>query len=168
MNRVVVSRLSLGLLAAWAVAGCGNIGHHAVSTPSPSRSTRPSLSPTPTLTPLLLPCQAAAMATAMGSSNSAAGHIVYAVVLTNDGTQTCTLQGYPTVTLMAGTDPLPTTQTDGNDGLSSVSNTPSLLTIAVGQSVSFVLQFSDVPTGTEACTSASYLQVQLPGGSVGS
>ncbi len=104
----------------------------------------------------------------MGYSDSSAGHLVYAVVLSNAGSQTCTLEGYPTLTLEGGDSPISTTQIDGNDGVTSVSTTPTLLTIPIGGSVSFVLQYSDVPTGTESCPTASYLDVQLPGGSIAS
>jgi len=158
--------LAAGVLA---LAGCGS---PVVPKPTPSTasssspSSQPSPSPSPT--PPILPCPAATTDARMGNSNSAAGHLVYAVVLTNTGLQTCTLDGYPTLTLMMGVDPLPTTQMNGNDGITSVSTTPTLLTIPVGGSASFVLQYSDVPTGSEACNTATYLQVQLPGGSVGS
>jgi hypothetical protein len=83
----------------------------AVSTPSPTRSPIPSPSPAPT--PPILPCNAALMDVAIGYSDSTAGHPVYAVVLTNAGNQTCTLEGYPTLTLNFGTQPIPTTQIDG-------------------------------------------------------
>jgi hypothetical protein len=107
------------------------------------------------------------MDVAMGNSDSTAGHLVYAVVLTNAASQTCTLEGYPTLTLYMGTQSTSTTEIDGNDGITSISTTPTLLTIPVGGSVSFVLQYSDVPAGTQTCTTATYLQVQLPGGSIG-
>jgi hypothetical protein len=54
-----------------------------------------------------------------------------------------------------------------NDGITSTSTTPTLLAIPIGGSVSFVLQYNDVPTGAQTCTTATFLLVQLPGGSTG-
>jgi hypothetical protein len=107
------------------------------------------------------------MTASQGQSDSAAGHIVYAFVLTNSGTRPCTLDGYPTVQLVAESGNLSTTQSNGNDGVTSVSATSALVTIAAGAAASFVLQYSDVPTGTQACPAATGLDIQLPGGGVG-
>jgi len=144
---------SQGTLASTDIAPCG--GAVVVSPFQPSTTT------------VALPCGASTTSATMGTSDSGVGHMVDAVVLTNNATQACTLEGYPTVTLLAGTTPLPTTQTDGNDGITSVSITPTLLTLPVSGSVSFVLQFSDVPAGAASCPGATWLLVQLPGGTVG-
>jgi hypothetical protein len=104
------------------------------------------------------------MTASQGQSDSAAGRIVYAMVLTNTGSQSCTLDGYPTVTLVDSGGDLSTTQNDGNDGATSVSTTPLLVTLAAGDAASFVLQYSGVPTGTQTCPTATQLQIVLPGG----
>jgi hypothetical protein len=104
------------------------------------------------------------MTASEGQSNGAAGHIGYAIVLTNAGAQSCTLDGYPTVQLVASSGNLSTTQSNGNDGVTTVSTTPELVTITAGGAASFVLQYEDVPTGTQSCPYANQLQIQLPGG----
>ena len=172
-NPLVMTRrhgvgVALSILAGLLLAGCG--GGHAASKgskPSPSARPSPSASARPTPSPsnaTVLVCQATAMTASQGQSDSAAGHIVYAFVLTNTGAQPCTLDGYPAVQLVAANGSLSTTQSNGNDGVTSVSTTPELVTIAAGGSASFVLQYSDVPTGIEACPAATQLQIVLPGG----
>lgn len=104
----------------------------------------------------------------LGDSDSSAGHLVYAVVLENTGQVPCTLEGYPTVTLLTSSSAaLLTMQTDGSDGITSVSNTPSLVTVPIGGAASFVLQWSDVSTDGSACPVSTWLEVQLPSQSVG-
>ena len=153
---------ALCLISGLVVLGCGNSGGH-TSTPTATSTPTPTgvASPTPAA---VTACQAAAIAASQGQSDSAAGHIVYAIVLTNTGPQSCTLDGYPTVTLADTGGTLPTTQTNGNDGVASVSTTPAVVTIAAGDAASFVLQYVDVTTGTQSCPTATQLQIVLPGG----
>jgi hypothetical protein len=153
---------ALCLITGLVVLGCGSSGDH-TSTPTPTSA------PTPTgvgsSTPAAVTaCQASAIAASQGQSDSAAGRIVYAIVLTNTGPQSCTMDGYPTVTLADTGGTLPTTQTNGNDGVASVSTTPAVVAIAAGDAASFVLQYVDVATGTQSCPTATQLQIVLPGG----
>jgi len=155
---------ALCLLAGLALLGCNpTSGHPRTSaTPTPTVVSTPTLTPTPT--PAVTDCQATAMTAFLGQSDSAAGHIVYAIVLIDTGTASCALDGYPTVTLVGISGDLPTTQTNGNDGIPSVSTTPAVVTIAAGGTASFVLQYRDVATGAQTCPTATQLQIVLPGG----
>lgn len=113
----------------------------------------------------LLACQAAAIGAQLGASDSATGHIVYAVTLTNQSARTCTLEGFPKLQMLASGQDVITNQTEGaSPGGPSVNLTPALVTIAPGASASFVLQYVDMPDGTQECASASTLQISLPGG----
>lgn len=105
------------------------------------------------------------MVAAQGQNNSAAGHIAFTVVLTNDSAQSCTLEGFPTVQLSASGQNVATNQTDGNPPAGAPESlTPTLVTFTAGAAGSFVFQYIDVPSGNQECNSASALQITLPGG----
>jgi hypothetical protein len=164
------TRLAVSLVLALGLAGCGATVtiHHPKSHPSPSPS--PSASPTPTPTASAPPtpapvCQAPAMAAGRGESNNAAGHQAWTIVLTNDSTVTCSLDGFPTLQLMSGSTDVSTTQTDGNSPAGAqISDTPTLVNIAPDTAGSFVVQWLDVPTGVQQCTAAYEVAITLPGG----
>ncbi|HUY10270.1 MAG TPA: DUF4232 domain-containing protein [Candidatus Dormibacteraeota bacterium] len=99
-----------------------------------------------------------------GQSNGAAGHQSYAFVLTNTGSTSCTLDGYPYVQLLDGSgNALGTTPIESNDGVTSVSLLPETVTLAVGGTASFALQYEDVPTGSQTCPAAASMRIYLPG-----
>jgi len=104
------------------------------------------------------------MTAAMGPGSGAAGTIANDFVLTNTGTEPCTLDGYPTLQLVANGQNLTTNQTNGVNRIASLSTTPALVTLAPGGQASIVLLYSDVPGGTAACPVASQLVIGLPGG----
>jgi hypothetical protein len=99
-----------------------------------------------------------------GQSNGAAGHQAFAFILTNTGSVSCTLEGYPYVQLMnASGSAIATTPIEGNDGVTSISDLPKTVTLAAGGTASFALQYEDVPTGSQTCTAASSIGIYLPG-----
>lgn len=167
----MIAKAALLAASVLALTGCGAASVANKPQPSPTKSSAPKPSSSPTSTSStspVLPCQDPAMTAILGSgAGSYAGRLVYVVPMTNTGTQSCTLDGYPTVTLMVGTSPITTNQTDGNDGIAEVSNTPTLVTVAPGASASFVLQWSDVPTDNDSCPASNWLQIQLPQQTVG-
>ena len=160
--------LTLSLALALGLAGCGAkvIVHHPTH-PSPSPSPSASPSPTPTATAAATPapvCQALAIAAGLGQSNNAAGHQAWTIVLTNDSTAACSLDGFPTLQLMNGGTDVSTTQTDGNSPAGAqISDTPTLVNIAPDTAGSFVVQWLDVPTGSQQCNAANELGISLPG-----
>jgi hypothetical protein len=110
-------------------------------------------------------CQALAIAAGLGQSNNAAGHQAWTIVLTNDSASACSLDGFPTLQLMNGSTAVSTTQTDGNSPAGAqISDTPTLVNIAPDTAGSFVVQWLDVPTGSQQCNAASELGISLPGG----
>jgi Protein of unknown function (DUF4232) len=163
--------LAVSLALALGLAGCGTTGHpHHKSHPSPSQSpsATPSPSPTPTASasaPAAPVCQSASVAAGLGPSNNAAGHQAWTIVLTNDSAATCSLDGFPTLQLMNGSTDVSTTQTDGNSPPGAqISDTPTLVNIAPDTAASFVVQWLDVPTGSQECNAAYELGITLPGG----
>jgi hypothetical protein len=163
--------LALSLVLALGLAGCGvttKIHHKSHPSPSPSPST--SASPTPTATATAPPtpapvCQATAIAAGLGESNNAAGHQAWTIVLTNDSVAACSLSGFPRLQLTNGSADVTTTQVDGNPpGGAPISDTPTLVNIAPDTAGSFVVQWLDVPTGSQQCNAAYALAITLPGG----
>lgn len=168
------ARLSLLAAAVLVIAGCASTPggskptSQSTASPSSKASEAPSSPPIASPSPLLLSCQGQDVSAELGAADSSAGHLVYVVILNNTGVTACTLDGYPTVTLLSSSSaPLPTNQTDGNDGISSISNTPTVVTVPTGGTASFVLQWSDVPTDGDTCPTSTWLEVQLPTQSVG-
>lgn len=161
--------LTVSLVLALGLAGCGTTSHpphksHPSPSPSPSPSASPS--PTPTASATAAPvCQSISIAAGLGQSSNAAGHQAWTIVLTNDSTASCSLDGFPTLQLMNGTTDVSTTQTDGNSPAGAqISDTPTLVNIAPDSAASFVVQWLDVPTGSQQCNAAYELGISLPGG----
>jgi hypothetical protein len=161
--------LAVALVLALGLAGCGTTTkphHKSHPSPSPSPSASPSPTPTASAPPTPAPvCQALAIAAGLGESNNAAGHQAWTVVLTNDSTVTCSLNGFPMLQLMNGSTDVSTTQAEGTSpGGAPVSDTPTLVNIAPDTAGSFVVQWLDVPTGSQECNAAYELGITLPGG----
>lgn len=97
----------------------------------------------------------------LGQSQGATGHISVLLLFTNASGHTCTLHGYPGAELSdpSGTlKPLDavrklTGPMGGAQGMSK----PPVVTLAVGQTVSAVLEWTDVPSGdsTASCYTSS-------------
>ncbi|MGP8249375.1 MAG: DUF4232 domain-containing protein [Candidatus Dormibacteria bacterium] len=161
--------LAASLVLALGLAGCGTTpkpDHKSHPSPSPSPSASPSSTPTASAPPTPAPvCQAAAIAAGLGESNSAAGHQAWTVILTNDSGVACSLNGFPKLQLLNGSTDVSTTQAEGNPpGGAPISDTPALVDIAPDTAGSFVVQWLDVPTGSQQCNSAYELGITLPGG----
>jgi hypothetical protein len=162
--------LAVSLVLALALAGCGaKVSIHHITphhSPSPSPSASPSATPTASAPATPAPvCQATAIAAGLGGSNNAAGHEAWTIVLTNDSAVACSLNGFPKLQLMNGGTEVTTTQADGNPpGGAPISDTPTLVNIAPDTAGSFVVQWLDVPTGSQQCNAAYELGITLPGG----
>lgn len=73
------------------------------STPPPVKSTSPPVKPTPPPA-VSSECKAADLTVSLGDTEGAAGTMYYALVFTNAGGRTCTIQGFPGVSFVAGDD----------------------------------------------------------------
>jgi hypothetical protein len=165
---------SLGLFFALAVIFV--ISRHAIDTTTTTTTTSTTTSTSTTTTTVA----ATAGSTCKGSDftgvfiegEGAAGTITASVTLTKTTPGTCTLKGWPILTLQ---------DTDGallasNTINESPSNAPiqfpsaqanqaaSLLTLALHSTATFSLAYSDVPTSTAVCPTARTLSVQIARG----
>ncbi|MGZ4599534.1 MAG: DUF4232 domain-containing protein [Oryzihumus sp.] len=188
-HRIVAVRALLALAAVTALAGCGpdSVATHAAA-PTTSTSvpqsaatstsgsgtgsaSRASASPAPAAATTAastvgMPCRGQALAGRLASSDGAAGHMHLVVALRNIGGVECTLDGFPTVGLVAEDgSALPVRATHDGD-LAFPARTPSTVVLAPGEVASFDLGFSHVPAGGQtACPAAQSLAVTAPGDS---
>ena len=192
-HRTVAVRGLLALAAATALTGCGpdSVPTRAAA-PTASTSVPPSAAPAPsgagaspdgatqasasqapqapqatTTAPAPtagMPCRGQALAGRLASSDGAAGHIHLVVALRNIGAAECTLDGFPTVGLVAEDgSALPVRATHDGD-LAFPARMPSTVVLAPGEVASFDLGFSHVPAGGQtSCPAAQSLAVTAPG-----
>lgn len=173
---VVAALAAAGLLA----AGCSHSGSPSAtsttSTRAPATSSTVARSTTTTSAITTSTTAGTAVCTnvtaATSGSQGAAGTIVGTINLTNSGTTSCTMTGYPTMALFAsGGMALTVTIVDGlTVGIPGVaSEAPAPVTVAPGAPAQFTYQYSDVPTGSETtCPSSATAAVTPPGTHIGS
>jgi hypothetical protein len=96
-----------------------------------------------------------------GVAQGAAGSTYQVIVFTNISNVTCTLYGYPGVSLAAGT---PVTQVGQAASRSPVAG-PSVVTLTPGQAANALLRITQAvnyPSGTCSPTKTTYLQIYPP------
>jgi hypothetical protein len=170
VGRAVAALICVGL-----AAGCGSSSSSSStpassassSSPAAPSSTAPatapasSLSPAVTGTPGPSPCATSGLKLTLGAQSGYAGGVYQTIVFTNTSGATCTLYGYPGVSLVSAP---PYTQI----GLAAqrASTVPvKLITLAPGASASAVLQVVDALNfGPATCspTKAAFLRVYPP------
>ena len=155
-----------------AVAGCSSSSSSSSSTPAspPSSpgaaapSSAPPSAPATSLSPAVAgppPCATSGLNVTLGASNGAAGSVYQTIVFTNTSGATCTLLGYPGVSLVSAP---PYTQI----GLAAQrsSTTPvTTVTLASGATANAVLRVVDALNfGSATCgpTKAAFLRVYPP------
>jgi len=95
-------------------------------------------------------------------SEGAAGTIRGAWVFTNRSNSTCSLNGYPDLQMYRkGGRPLATTTKK------NLSPGPSQVVLDPDDSGTFLSSYSDVPSGSEKCTSSRVLEITAPGAGAG-
>ncbi len=107
------------------------------------------------------PCPTSDLQVRLGASNGAAGSTYLPIVFTNTGTTSCTLYGYPGVSLAGGS---PSAQI-GAAAARNPSPAPTTVTLAPGGSANAVLQVTvagNYPATTCDPTAASTLVVYPP------
>ncbi len=107
-------------------------------------------------------CQPAQLSAAPWGTTGAAGTLELTVSLRNVGPAACALDGYPGAQLAnAAGQALPTSVIRG--GTSSFTDqAPVAVVLEAGQSAYVDIGYSDVPTGTTPCESASVLWLTPP------
>jgi Protein of unknown function (DUF4232) len=168
-----VGRVAAALICVGLAAGCGSSSSSSSSSAATASSSSPaaagstsappstpstSVSPAVTGTPS---CATSGMNVTLGTSSGYAGGVYETIVFTNTSGATCTLYGYPGVSLVSAP---PYTQI----GLAAKrsSTTPvKLITLVTGASANAVLQVVDAlnfPTATCNPTKAAFLRVYPP------
>ena len=99
----------------------------------------------------------------------AAGTIYASATLTKTSAGTCTMQGWPLLTLqdkdgavLALTQVnVPSSAASFSFGVTAADHAPSMLTLHQGSTMTFSLAYSDVTTGNTACDTATTMNVRL-------
>jgi hypothetical protein len=144
------------------------ISRHGLGTTATTTTTTTTAAPTTTTTANAA-CNANDFSGAYNEGQGAAGTIEASVTLTKSTAGSCTLKGWPLMTLqdrlgavLAST--LVDVPSAGNTRQFSVAKAnaaPKTLTLTQNSTTNFSLAYSDVPTGTTACESAVTLSVQF-------
>jgi len=168
-SRSGIAGTAAALIVLAAVAGCSSSSSSSSSTPpsSPSAaapSSAPPSAPATSVSPAVAgppPCATSGLNVTLGASNGAAGSVYQTIVFTNTSGATCTLLGYPGVSLVSAP---PYTQI----GLAAQrsSTTPvTTVTLASGATANAVLRVVDALNfGSATCgpTKAAFLRVYPP------
>lgn len=164
------------LIVLASVAGCSSSSSSSSSTPASSPGTSspaaagsstaapPPASPSTSLSPAVAgpaPCATSDLNVTLGASSGYAGGVDVTIVFTNTSGTTCTLYGYPGVSLVSAP---PYTQI----GLAAQRGTTTpvkLITLATGATASAVVQIVDAlnfPPATCGPTKAAFLRIYPP------
>ena len=160
------------LICTAAVAGCASSGS---SQPAASGSTPEASSSAPAATSSNTPavvapsssapgtpaCATSALQVKLGSSNGYAGGVYVAINFTNTSGSTCTLFGYPGVSLVTG----PPYKQIGLAAKRSTSTSKKLVTLAAGATANAQLQIVDAlnfPSASCGPTKATALKIYPP------
>jgi hypothetical protein len=121
---------------------------------------------TTTTNPPALACSGAVLSGSVGTLGGSAGTIQVSFLVANVGAKACTILGYPTLQLLSSNlTAMTTTTVPGMAafGPAAANAAPKTQHVAVGGHVEFILQYSDVPSGTETtCPAAASVNVYPP------
>jgi hypothetical protein len=159
------------LAAACSSSPSSSSSHHATTTTVHRTTTTTAVPPTTastTTTTTAAGLAACAQVSAIpGQVQGAAGTIVGTITLSEVGTGTCTINGYPSLTRFNSSGGVVTTTlvhglTVNQSG--PASQPPALVTLTPTQQAEFTFQYSDVVTGTEtSCAVSSSVSITTPG-----
>jgi hypothetical protein len=171
----LVARSVLGVLAMGAVGAACSSGSSSTTTtvrhttttttsgPADTSSTTSVASTTTNTGPGSAACATSQLAATVAGVNGAAGTIETTVALRNTSATTCVLAGYPTLQMVDTKGAALVTKTVDKGSYSFTSQPAAPVTIPPGQSGSFNIGYSDVPTGTETtCPTSAALQITPP------
>ena len=164
-------QVGAALIVLAAVASCSSSSSSSASPSSPASSSSPAAagssaapSPSTSVSPAVArpaPCATSGLRLTLGVSQGYAGGVYQTIVFTNTSGATCTLYGYPGVSLVSAS---PYTQI-GLAAKRSSTVPVKLITLASGASANAVVQIVDAlnfPTATCGPAKAAYLRVYPP------
>ena len=159
---------SLGLFFAFVVIF--TLSRHAIHSTTTTTSTSLAPASTTTSAPSGTPaCSARDFRGVYNPAQGAMGTVYASVTLTKDAGPTCTLKGWPALTLQdrtgavlpSTTNDLPTTNSPITFPDAPANRAPATLTLTNGKTANFDLAYSNVPSGAESCPSVVTLSIQL-------
>jgi hypothetical protein len=167
---VSLAAASLVGLAALAVGFGGGWLTRNVTAPTTSTTSTTTTSSTTTTTTTVVPLAACIgtelVGTVSTSPGGAAGTVEATFDVSDVGTSGCTLDGYPQLQLLdANMVPITSTTEDGGASFAvAQANRPArVVRLRSGVEASFMIQFSEIPVGTETtCPQASSFNVYPP------
>ena len=164
--------ISVGLFAAFVIIVTLSRHHATTSTTTTTTATSTTTIAQSTTTTTLASangstCQGSDFSGAGGLSQGAAGTIYTSFTLTKSTPGSCTLNGWPVISLanQAGaalaehTIRIPSPGNPGNFLTPAANRAPTTLTLTQGSTTSFSVSFSDVTTGTQACPTVAVVRV---------
>jgi hypothetical protein len=108
--------------------------------------------------------------TVTSSPGGAAGTVSATITVSNVSSTGCTLHGYPELQLLSpNSEEMTTTTVDGGEGfpVAAANAAPRTVRLSVGHQATFLIQFSQTPTGTQTtCPEAASINVYPPGSTV--
>ena len=166
------------VLAATVAGGLGLAACSSPSSSSPPTSASTTTSTAPATTTTGSPasttttagstvCLASALKMAATNGSGAAGTIEMAVTMANQGSASCTLNGYPGMQLLdaSGAD-LPTTVIRGGGPMfadAAANQAPAQVVLAPGAVAKFSFSYEDVPVGNEtSCPTSTSSEITPP------
>jgi hypothetical protein len=145
------------------------IGRHGIGTTTTTTSTTTSTTAATTTTLASTACKANDFSGAYNEGQGAAGTIEASVTLTKSTAGSCTLKGWPLMTLQdrlgavlaSNLIDVPSSGNTHQFTAAQANKAPTTLTLQQNGTANFSLAYSDVPTGATACESAVTLSVQF-------
>jgi Protein of unknown function (DUF4232) len=149
-----------------------DLGPSTTTTSSTTSTTSTSTTTTTSNTTPVSTCVGSDFRGVYNEGQGAAGTITASITLTKITAGTCTLYGWPKLTLQDTTGAVLTSsviaERPGNQPIrftpAQADQAPSLLTLATHATANFALAYSDVPTSTAACPTARTISVQIAAG----
>ncbi len=164
--------ISVGLFAAFVIIVTLSRHHATTSTTTTTTATSTTTIAQSTTTTTLASangstCQGSDFSGAGGLSQGAAGTIYTSFTLTKSTPGSCTLNGWPVISLAnqagaalaAHTIRIPSPGNPGNFLTPAANRAPTTLILTQGSTTSFSVSFSDVTTGTQACPTVAVVRV---------
>lgn len=168
-----MSRAFKSLLIFFAFVAIYTLSRHAIGTSSPTTSTTTTVvSASTTTTATATACQGSDFSGVYNEGEGAAGTVTASVTLTKSTPGTCTVDGWPILTLLDRTGATVTSSSDDTSTnpvvqfpVPQANEAPTVVTVKDGANVSFFLAYSDVPVDNETtCPSVTTIEVQFAKG----
>ncbi len=165
-----MSRALKSLAIFFAFAVIFTISRHYADAKSSTTTTTTGTSSSTTVTTIAgaMTCEGRDFTGVFNEGEGAAGTILASVTLTKNTAGSCTVKGYPLLTLQDLSGSVLASRTLDSSPVqfpaTKANEPPTLVSVSDGMSINFSLGYSDVPEGNETCASVTSLAVQFASG----